>query len=82
MRKQYTLTMDIEVHDVPSLYAAARDHATNKDGLSLRLTDELLRPAGEIDPAACLTMLIDPGHLAGCEINETSVEEFREGEAS
>lgn len=76
MRKQYTLTMDIEVHDVPSLYAAARDHATNKDGLSLRLTDELLRPAGEIDVAACLIMLIDPGSLAGGEINETSVEEF------
>lgn len=79
MRKQYTLTMDIEVHDVPSLFEAAVHHAVHKDGLKPAEADELLRPAGEIDPAACLTMLIDPGHLVGCEINETSVEEFHHG---
>lgn len=77
MRKQYTLTMDIEVHDVPSLYAAAQHHAINKDGLTRAEADELLRTDGvRIDVPACLTMLIDPGHLVGCEINETSVEEF------
>lgn len=79
MRKQYTLTMDIEVHDVPSLYAAAMQHAQIQGGIDATYADELLRPAGEIDPAACLTMLIDPGHLVGCEINETSVEEFHHG---
>lgn len=83
MRKQYTLTMDIEVHDVPSLFEAAVHHAVHKDGLSSRIACELLTlEGGATDVAACLTVLIDPGHLVGCEINETSVEEFREGEAS
>lgn len=79
MRKQYTLTMDIEVHDVPSLYTAAKHHAVHKDGLTPSEADELLRPSTTIDVKACLTMLIDPGHLVGCEINETAVEEFHHG---
>ena len=80
MRKQYTLTMDIEVHDVPSLYVAAKHHAVHKDGLTPAEADELLKPDGKtIDVAACLSMLIDPGSLIGCEINETSVEEFHHG---
>lgn len=79
MRKQYTLTMDIEVHDVPSLYVAAKHHAVHKDGLTPAEADELLRPGNTIDVAACLSMLIDPGSLIGCEINETAVEEFHHG---
>lgn len=77
MRKQYTLTMDIEVHDVPSLYTAAKHHAINKDGLSRQEAHELLTlEDGSPDVKSCVLMLIDPGHILGGEINETTVEEM------
>lgn len=74
MNKQYTLTMDIEVHDVPTLYAAAMRHAVHTDGLTQAEAEELLKPDGKtIDVPACLIMMIDPGSMLGCEIHETSV---------
>lgn len=77
MKTQYTLTMDIEVHDVPTLYAAAKHFAINNDGLTQAEADDLLQPDGKnIDVPACIAMLIDPGSMAGCEINETRVVAF------
>jgi hypothetical protein len=63
--------MDLDVHDEQELFEAARKHAREREGMGYEEAEELLRPSGEIDRSACLIMLIDPGTLPGCSINET-----------
>ncbi len=72
--REYRLTMDITVHDVDSLYTAARKRAMY-DGLNTREAEELLLDSdGKPKPEDCILMLIDPGSLAGCDIAGTDVE--------
>jgi hypothetical protein len=72
--KSYTLRMDIGVHTPEALFNAAVKHATDVDGLEKPEAFEMLMPDGKIDVEACLTMILDPGFIQGCEIFETNCE--------
>lgn len=67
--------MDVTVTDVETLFANAMDHAqvcmSESDAL------ETLRPDGEIDIGACITMILDPGVSPdGMAIEQSFVEAY------
>ncbi|MBI2770505.1 MAG: hypothetical protein HYX47_12840 [Burkholderiales bacterium] len=67
--------IDLRVTDAEELFAAALRHATTVESMTQQQAEELLKPAGEIDEAACLVMLLDPGvSPSGTEIDESGVE--------
>jgi hypothetical protein len=67
--------MDLRVYEREAVYAAARTHAIEVDGVSPSEADELLKPAGEIDLSACIVMLFDPGlSPVGLEILQSGLE--------
>lgn len=72
----HTVTIDVRVFDAAQLWTRAMDHAVTKDKMSAVEARELLEPDGVIDVGACLIMLLDPGHLTGCEILQSSSESF------
>jgi hypothetical protein len=75
-RETITVRIDCEVHDADALFAAALAHGIREDGMTKQEATELLRPDGEIDTAACLQVLLDPGAMldAGFSILESHTE--------
>jgi len=69
MRRNFTVTISLAVHTPNALYAAALAHEDCSG------PDDLLDDDGQIDVAACLCMLLDPGTLAGCSINSSESSE-------
>lgn len=65
---EYEFTMQVRIDNAESLYAAAKNHPDNPG-------DEYLRPNGEIDIEACLITIIDPGHVPGCSVHNSSAEQ-------
>lgn len=59
--------LSLDVFDAQQLLAAAQAH---EDGKDFDLT-----PDGEMDIAACLITLLDPGTLPGCSINWSEVDQ-------
>lgn len=70
MRENYEVWVHVRVHDKEALLEAAMKHAKEVDGLTHDDADSLLCPDGEIDQGACLTMIVDPGSIPGCEIEQ------------
>ena len=70
MRENYEVWVHVKVHDKEALLEAAMKHAQEVDGLPEAEALELLQPDGEIDQGACLTMIVDPGSIPGCEIEQ------------
>lgn len=61
---KYTFTLELEVLDEEALRAAAIAHP-----------DAKFTSAEELeDPANCIQMLLDPGILPGCSIEESRCE--------
>lgn len=77
----HILTMEVVVFDRDALFAAAMKHAVEHDGLDPIEAKQLLVPGGEISPGGCLVMLLDPGHMSGCDIVETRCEAQKESNA-
>ncbi|ACD21598.1 hypothetical protein [Paraburkholderia phytofirmans] len=75
-KKNYQVGIDVSVYDPETLFVAALDHAMRIDGLSKTAALEELKPGGEIDPRACLIMILDPGSVPGCGINESTAQEY------
>lgn len=65
---EYTFTMTIKVQDPQKLYEAALRHAQDVDGLDYTGAIDVLLTDGKIDVGACITTLLDPGAIKGCEI--------------
>jgi hypothetical protein len=75
--RSYTVSIDIRVLDEETLFKTALKHATSVDFMPEDQAIEQLKPEGEIDVSACLTMILDPGlSPAGTEINGTDVESY------
>lgn len=75
MIRTYRFTAEIVVHDLQQLYDAALEHAQKVDGISCELATENLHDEdGEIDVASCISMIMDPGSIVGCDIRESSTE--------
>jgi len=70
MRENYAVWVHVKVHDKEALFEGAMKHAQEVDGLPGDEALELLKPDGEIDTGACLTMIVDPGSIPGCEIDQ------------
>lgn len=74
--KHATFTLELRVDDVQRLYTAALRSALS-DGLSENEATEFLKDEdGTVSVHSCLVQLIDPGHLPGCSISDSSVEEY------
>jgi hypothetical protein len=74
MANTFTFSMHLEIDDEDTLYAEALRHATAVDCLSQQEAEELLCPNGERDMGACISMLLDPGYIPGCDIHESWVD--------
>jgi hypothetical protein len=68
--KTYEFSMYLRVHDDKELLEAARLHP-DAAGMA---TEEFYDEDGEVDIRACLTILLDPGSLPGCEILDSTIE--------
>jgi hypothetical protein len=69
-KRPYIVTIALDVWDKKLLYKAAKARAIAEGG-----GQELLKYAGGgINIEACLIMLLDPGSLDGCSIDNTIVE--------
>lgn len=75
----YIFTSYITVHDPRQLHAAACQQMLDEAAESsfypldpVTHTNELLGTADAPDIGACLIMLLDPGWIPGCSINESS----------
>lgn len=64
----YRFILDLDVENESVLFAAARQHPDCTDDRDLLNDDDT------IDVGACLIMLLDPGHLAGCDVHGSTVE--------
>jgi hypothetical protein len=75
-KKRFNVSMDVDVFNEEALFDAAYEHATdNGCGLSDHEAMELLRPSGELDVAAGVQMLLDPGvSPAGMQIENCTVD--------
>lgn len=64
--------IEVTVRRPEWLYEAALERSTEEgiDPEQFGLKNE----DGEIDEASCLQMLLDPGHLPGCEVEGSEVE--------
>lgn len=72
---KYTVSLYLTVQDPDALFEAAMHYALNEDGLTAVQAIDQLRPEGDIDVQACLEMLLDPGTLEGCKIEEVQSDE-------
>lgn len=70
--KRFTFSLELSVHDAKSLRQAAELRAID-GGMTAEDWQELR--ASEFNPmAADIQMLLDPGSLPGCDIEQSSVE--------
>lgn len=68
MRTFVKFTLEVEINDAAALYDAASKHPDAADAADADLRDA----DGEIDVAACVQMLADPGaSYPGCRIIES-----------
>jgi len=58
----YTFKLEVQVHSPDALYAEAKRHKDGIDATHLKLDD------GSVNIPDCLTMLLDPSTISGCEI--------------
>ncbi|MFP3609229.1 hypothetical protein SB778_03830 [Paraburkholderia sp. SIMBA_050] len=76
MSKRYEISIDVTVHDEKALF----DHAMSiamQGGNSEEEALSMLKPEGEIDASACITMVLDPGESPpGLTIEQSSVESY------
>jgi len=70
-RTPYKVTIDLSVHSANALFLAAGAHDDCAD------PGDLMHDDGSIDVAACLLMLLDPGHLAGCTVTHSEACEVQ-----
>jgi hypothetical protein len=71
-RTTHEFSLYVEITDAEQLYQAARAKCIEE---GIEDPDELLKPDGEeIDSARCIQMLVDPGTLPGCEIQDSTCE--------
>ena len=61
-----TVTLEVSVHDKEALFKSAMENFMS-DNTSMSEPDGLsiLKPDGEIDVAACLQQILDPGAFPG-----------------
>lgn len=69
----YSFTLDLDVDDEAELLAAARARAIEDGMAEDEASAEEFLPAGNIHDA--LRILLDPGRLPGCSIQDSVVEE-------
>lgn len=74
MRRLYEFSMYLDVHDPESLLKAARERADEEGYGNEELEQDLHNEDGSIDISACLTILLDPGSLPGCDILNSVAE--------
>lgn len=66
MNKDYDFTMWLRVYEPEQLLAAALAHPETAEA---QMTEDDFRAEdGSVDVNACLTMILDPGKIPGCEI--------------
>lgn len=70
MGDSYTFSLYFSVDDAEQLQAAAMAHEHAKGMTKADFTT----PSGDIDISACARMLLDPGHLAGCKVFDSTAE--------
>lgn len=75
-RIKITFCLELEVNDTQQLYEAALKHAVEVDGLSAdEAKDFICDSSGNPSIKDCVTALLDPGHVRGCEILASSAQE-------
>jgi hypothetical protein len=77
MKRYYTVTVELTVHDPAQLYLAAHAHSVKHDRQTPEEAAQMLKPSGpdgDVDIGACLITLIDPGSLPGCDIENSGAE--------
>lgn len=72
---KHTVSLYLTVQDPDALFEAAFHYALDEDEVTAVQAIDQLRPDGEIDVEACLTMLLDPGSIPGCKIEEAQCDE-------
>jgi hypothetical protein len=72
MSRHHVVTIELTVNDAAALLDAATARAI-ADGAPV---DDLVDAEGEPNTCACLQMLLDPGNLDGCDIEQSSAEEI------
>ena len=73
---EFTFTMNVRVHNAQQLHKAAYTHATKFGGLDDDETLELIGTEKKPNIEACLVMILDPGHMPGCDIGASYAERF------
>lgn len=68
---EFEFTLSTKVHDPHQLRAAALAHPDTQEDQTF------LDSEGHVDIGACLVMLLDPGTLPGCSINDSDAERIR-----
>lgn len=71
----HLITIHVRVDDPQALHAAALAHCTDRDGLRPQDAIDLIGERKDPDISACLIALFDPGHMCGCTIYGSSVDE-------
>lgn len=71
-----TFTITLVVTNARALHAAALDNYLTRNNFFSKANEDALVVLGEEDSPkihACLLQLLDPGDLAGCEIQDSDV---------
>lgn len=71
MKNIFTFEIEVDVYDREQLYDAARAQVI-KGGIEPEQVDDYLKPQGEVDVPNCLVMLLDPGTVPGCSVQEST----------
>ena len=71
--KAFTVTLTLNVEDAHALWSAAADKALQA-GMALSDVLDTIGPREDPSIADCIAMLTAPGAIAGCALNNYSVE--------
>lgn len=74
MRTAHQFTLYVNVHSPDYLWDAAEARAIEEGMTDTENRRDMLGTREEPNLAGCLTMMLDPGSLAGCSIEDSTCE--------
>ena len=70
----HNITVSVRVNNKKQLHEAALKQLIEIEGMDEAGAKAMLSPYGDLDPGACLQVIIDPGRIPGCVVIQSDVE--------